>query len=172
MSKTLIDISNELAEFDAFLAEYDNDLDNPEVIEKLKAIEDSIMDDFENKADNYAALIKTMMYRSQARKEESKRLAERAKIDENNAKRLAERLKYVMQSNDIGKVETKRYTLNLCKAGGKQGLEVDEDKVDTSYFIEQVISKLDKDRIRADIDNGIDVAGAKFKEREIKLRIK
>ena len=77
------------------------------------------------KLDNYAALIADIESRAQVRRDEAKRLVDRARIDENKAALLKERLRLFFESHGLKTVETSRYRLTLAQNGGKLPLLVD-----------------------------------------------
>lgn len=172
--QTLFDISDDIMALDELIWENDGDLDNPEVAKVLDKFEAEIMNNLEAKVDNYSAYIKTLMHRAQARSDESERLADRAKTDENAAKNLAERLKYVLIKLNIPKVDTPRYSIAICKNGGKLPLNVDiaPEKLPEEYRTETTTVKANNDSIRAALESGQKVPGCSFGERGVSLRIR
>jgi len=172
--KTLFEISQDMQAFDDLLEESEGGFDDPEVQEILAKMGDEIMGDLENKVDNYAAYIQTLTFRAKARKEEAKRLTERAKISENHADRMKDFLKKVLEFNEVKKIDTPRFLVSVAGNGGKQPLECNvlpEDLPD-EYRTEKVTYAKNGDAIREALLAGKEVAGCRLLERGTSLRIK
>ena len=128
---------------------YDEDADEQMILDTLEAIEGEI----EDKADNYAKIIKELEAKQNARKEEAKRLTESAKVFENRVK--------VLKSN--------LFNFNIVKNGGKQALTIDGE-VPEEYT--KTIIENDTDKIRQALDEGKKLAFAHLEPRGESLRIK
>lgn len=98
MTRTLIDISNDLLELEI-------DLDHLEGLPEEQAAElhewfaelaDERREERDRKLDNYCALITDVEARADVRKSEAKRLAQRAQVDENKAKSLKTMLQWFL----------------------------------------------------------------------------
>ena len=76
---TLFEISADMRALDELIAE--SDMDSPEVQALIIAWAEENEIALEKKVDNYAALIKEMEARASMRREESKRIGDRAMVD-------------------------------------------------------------------------------------------
>lgn len=126
MSKsTLFEIADDMQALEALLEEAQGDGGAAEVVAAwLDELEGALVD----KVDRCAAVVRTLEARAKMRADEAKRLAVRAKVDENAAKRLLEALKYVFEAQDIKSLETAHYRVTLAARGSRavdipEGLE-------------------------------------------------
>jgi CHASE3 domain sensor protein len=87
----------------------DEEVDFEMVADTLESIEESIND----KAENYAKLIRKFEAEEKAIKEEAKRLTDRAKTSANRAERLKTALSERLKHSDIQKVEGKIFTISF-----------------------------------------------------------
>mgnify|MGYP003345701669 FL=1 len=78
----------------------------------------------------------------------------------------------IMQSNDIKRIDGKTGSLVVRNNGGIRPLTITESELPAEYKIKEVIYKADKDKIRAALENGIDVPGARLDERGQSLTIR
>lgn len=98
------------ADYNAVLTLLDNeDIDFDVVADTLEAIEENIND----KAENYAKLIRKFEAEEKAIKEEAKRLTDRAKTSANRAERLKTALFERLKRSNIQKVEGKIFTISF-----------------------------------------------------------
>ncbi len=170
MSRTLFDISQDLHG----LADHLDNLEGDDQAQTEAVIQwfEELGEERNQKLDNYAALIADLEARAQVRRDEAKRLVDRARIDENKAVLLKERLRLFFESHDLKTVETSRYRLTLAQNGGKLPLLVD---VSVDALPEEYI-RLTKapalDAIRADLAAGKELPFARFGERGSSIRIK
>jgi hypothetical protein len=111
MKKTLFDISEDLEKLSGLLDLVEGD-DQQEIIEQWF---EQLGEERDCKLDGYAALIGEMQARAEARKAESRRLAELAASDENKARLLKERLKWFLEKHQMKTLETARYKLSVVK---------------------------------------------------------
>lgn len=144
---------------------YDEDTDEQMILDTLEAIEGEI----EDKADNYAKIIKELEAKQNARKEEAKRLTESAKVFENRAKALKSNLFNSMKSTGKTKFATDLFSFNIAKNGGKQTLTIDGD-VPEEYT--KTVIENDTDKIRQALENGEKLTFAHLEPRGESLRIK
>lgn len=170
--QTLLEISDDLIAFDELLSE--KDIDDPEVQEVLAKWASEIKNNMEEKVDNYAAYVQVLMARAQIRKEESNRLAERAKVDTNSAIRLKKHLMGVLEFHKVKKMETARFQVTVANNGGKQPLEINIDPQNLPEELQMRLVKVDADKeaIRAKLDAGESVFGCCLSPRGKSLRIK
>ena len=144
---------------------YDEDADEQMILDTLEAIEGEI----EDKADNYAKIIKELEAKQSARKEEAKRLTESAKVFENRVKALKSNLFNSMKATGKTKFATDLFSFNIAKNGGKQPLTIDGE-VPEEYT--KTITENDTDKIRQALDEGKELPFAHFEPRGESLRIK
>ena len=144
---------------------YQEDVDEQMVLDTLESIEG----DIEDKADNYAKIIRELETRSKARKEEAQRLTESAKVFENRIKALKSNLFNAMKETGKTKFATNLFSFNIAKNGGKQPLTIDGE-VPAEYT--RTITENDTDKIRQALENGEKLTFAHLEERGESLRIK
>ncbi len=144
---------------------YDEDADEQMILDTLEAIEGEI----EDKANNYAKIIKELEAKQNARKEEAKRLTESAKIFENRVKVLKSNLFNSMKATGKTKFATDLFSFNIAKNGGKQTLTIDGD-VPEEYT--KTVIENDTDKIRQALENGEKLTFAHLEPRGESLRIK
>lgn len=144
---------------------YDEDADEEMILDTLEAIEGEI----EDKADNYAKIIKELEAKQNVRKEEAKRLTESAKVFENRVKALKSNLFNSMKATGKTKFATDLFSFNIVKNGGKQTLTIDGE-VPEEYT--KTITENDTDKIRQALEKGEKLTFAHFEPRGESLRIK
>jgi hypothetical protein len=155
---------------DDLLEEIGGDITDPRVAEAVDQWWNELDADLAGKVDNYAALITSLKARATVRAEEADRLDRKARTDRNSADFLATRLKLVMEHRNLKKVECRRYTVSIAKAGGKPPLLIDDGEVpETFKFTPQPV--IDKERIRQTLDKGESLPFARYGERGTYLRI-
>ena len=89
---------------------YDEDADEQMILDTLESIEGEI----EDKANNYAKIIKELEAKQNARKEEAKRLTESAKVFENRVKALKSNLFNSMKATGKTKFATDLFSFNIA----------------------------------------------------------
>lgn len=104
---------------------YDDETDQQVVIDTLE----SLHFEFEEKADNYAKIIKNLLADAQAIKEEEQRLYSRRVALENRAQSLKDALEYNMREIGKTKFKTTLFSFGIQKNGGKQKLTIDAQDV-------------------------------------------
>lgn len=144
---------------------YDEDIDEKMIFDTIEGIEGEI----EEKADNYAKIIKELENKRDARKNEAKRLTDSAKTFDNRINSLKNNLYYAMKAISRPKIVTELFTFNIVKNGGKQTLTID-GKVPEEYT--KITIENDTSKIREALENGVILTFAHLEEREESLRIK
>ena len=169
--RTLFEISNDLLSFYDRLEALGGDVTAPEVEQTLDAWFEQLSHERNEKLDNYAALISELEARAKARKDEARRLAERAKRDDQHAAYLKQRLRLFFQDHHLKTVETRRYRLTLQRSGGKMPvvLHTDPEQLPTEFQRWKVSADLDA--IRTALEDGTDLGFAELGERSHFLRI-
>jgi hypothetical protein len=148
-----------------FLRLADMELDEQTMNDTLE----SLAFELEEKADNIACLIKQLTAESEAIKAESKNLAERAKAKEAKADKLTQYLFETFKAVGADKVETARNVIAIKK--NPCSVVLDEGFSNSEYMVEKVSIQPDKEKIKSDLKNGVEIAGAKLEQKE-RLAIK
>lgn len=144
---------------------YNEEIDEQMIFDTLESIDGEI----EDKADNYAKIIKELESKQKARKEEAERLTDGAKVFENRVKALKNNLFNAMKETGKTKFATNLFSFNIAKNGGKQALTIDGD-VPEEYT--KTIIENDTDKIRQALENGENLPFAHLEPRGESLRIK
>ncbi len=171
----LYEITQELLELEALLDESGGEVDDEMLDRYLNSTEQA-----EEKADNYAALIRHIEGRMQLRKAEVTRMQALYKSDQKSVTRLKERLLEFMQRTNHTKLETRRFRLTAARAGGKLPIiwHTQTPEAFPEPYREEVTEvKLLKDAVRSALERGEPLEGpdgplAELGERKISLRIK
>lgn len=124
---TLYNLTAEYMELLAMAEEEDLD---PEV---LKGTFESLQGEFEDKADNYAVVIKTLKGQEDMLDAEIKRLQERKQILSNNQKRMKESLENAMNLTGNRKFKTLLHSFNIQKNPPSLVLD-DQDAVPEEFY--------------------------------------
>lgn len=114
---------------------YDGETDEQTILDTLEGIDGEI----EEKADNYAKLIKNLLSDAAALKEEEERMYNRRKSLENKAQRLKDTLQANLEFIGKTKFKTLLFSFSVAKNGGKQPLSITENLEDIpgKYLIPQ-----------------------------------
>lgn len=130
---------------------------------------DGLIAVIEQKADGYCTVIDTIKANIAAHDLEIKRLTARKNAMEANVERMKDALLAAMVAMDEKKIKTELYTITRCANGGKQKLTIDGDVPD-SY--QRVVYEVDKDKIRADLEQDIVLPFAHLEPRGEHIMIK
>lgn len=147
---------------------YDEETDEQTIFDTVEAIEGEI----EDKADNYAKILRQMQAHIDALKAEEERIYARRKALENRSQNLKAMLKENLEF--IGKTKFKTALFSFCIAanGGKQPIFITDniDEIPGKYLIPQP-SVPDKDAIR-ELLSKKEVEWAHLEPRGTSLRIR
>ena len=145
---------------------YQEEVDEECILDTLESIEGEI----EDKADNYAVIIKELLGDADICKQEKMRLEARQKRFENRAKLLKDKLEEVMRETGKTKFKTAKFSFGIQKNGGLAPLWIDEDYSN----IPQKYLKVEPDnaKIRQALDTGEGLVFAHYEERGESLRIR
>jgi hypothetical protein len=172
MTRTLRDISEDIAALEDLLMEVGGDITDEEAD---AAVDEWLTENrgaLKSKVDGYATLIMEMEDRAKARRDEARRLHGLAGTDENAAKRMKERLTYFMLTHNERKIETDYHRLWIQKNGGKTPMFVEEGLLPKEYMKEVTTYVVDQEKLRADLEAGKEIPGAKLLEKGHHLRVK
>lgn len=172
MTKTLLDIIDDVRALEDLLDDVDGDISGAEeAVAAFLAENDA---DLATKVDNYAALIVECEARAALRKSEAKRMADLAKTDEARARWLKQRLQEALDAIGETRVDGPRYRVTVQANGGKAPVCVpdDVDALPAAFVRTKVVRDADKDAIRKALESGADVPGCSLGERGRGVRIK
>jgi len=165
----LYEITNELqAVLDGIL---EGGIDSPEAQQALDEHLAGLDEALDQKAEDYAAVIRSFEARAEARAAEAKRIRELANADATVAQRLKDRLKQAMETTGRLRIDTTRFRLTVANNGGKQPMLIEDASAVPAEFIVQ-IPEVDKDAVRAALEAGRAVPGCTLAPRGTSLRIK
>lgn len=106
-------------------------------------------------------------------KEEAARLTARAKVCTNRVERLKETIKFVFESQDLKRIETKHGTVTLATAGGKQALAIVVPVEELpAEFVTVPEPQPNTEAIRARLEAGEALPFAHLKPRSTSIRVK
>lgn len=125
--------------------------------------------EIEEKAENYAKIMRNIDSDVAAIKAEIERLSERAKRYEARKKVLSDNLFAAMKITGKTKFKTPMFSFSIAKNGGKQPLDV-YGEVPDDY--KKVITEPDKDKIRKALESGESLEFAILQERGERLSIR
>lgn len=124
---------------------YDGETDEQTILDTLESIEGEI----EDKADNYAKIIKTMTAEAEAIKSEEDRIHKRRMTLENRAKWLKDTLQANLEFIGKTKFKTELFSFSVSSNGGKRPLVITDNlgEIPGKYLIPQD-PVVDKDAVR------------------------
>lgn len=165
----LTEISDDLCALDDLLEEVVGDVSgNEETIATWVA---ELTANLAAKLDGYADLIGAMQARADFRKQESKRLADRARIDEKKVAWLKARVIDAMNRTGNPVVESDRYRISVARNGGVRPMEL-IGEVPTNFCKTEVVQSPDREAIRASLEAGEYLPFARLMPRGERLVIK
>mgnify|MGYP005814964695 CR=1 FL=1 len=144
---------------------YDENIDEQMILDTLESIDGEI----EDKADNYAKIIKEMEAKRDTRKAEAKRLTDSASVFDNRIKYLKQNLFNSMKTTGKTNFTTDLFTFKIQKNGGQRALTIDGD-VPAEYT--KTIVENDTDKIRQALKEGKELDFAHLEPQTESLRIK
>lgn len=142
---------------------------NPEEADKWLDTLDSINCAIEVKTDGYVKMMK-MLQDTEGMKKEAKRLADRAKAQENLANKLKERLQYAMELLGRDKIKTELFTVSL-QANPPAVDDYQPEIIPEKYKRKTLVVDLDRKAIADALKAGEEVPGACLKQSQ-SLRIR
>lgn len=147
---------------------YDGETDDNLVFDTIESIEDEV----EAKADNYAKIIKDLSGTAKMIREEEERLYARRHSLESRAQHLKDMLQANLEFMGKTKFKTDLFSFNVQVNGGKQPLTITENlgEIPGKYLIPQP-PKVDMDAVRLLLEQK-EVDWAKLEPRSRTLRIR
>lgn len=160
---TLMELSREYLEL--LEIAQDPEVDEQILIDTIAGISGEI----EVKAGGYVAVMNHLEGRAAMYEKEAERLTGAAKAYRKNRDRIKERLKYAMEQMHLEKIETDYNVIKIQKNGGVQPMEI-TGVVPQNY--KKVVLENDNEKIRKDLQAGVELTFAHLKERGTHLVIK
>ncbi|MDO4379088.1 MAG: siphovirus Gp157 family protein [Erysipelotrichia bacterium] len=121
---------------------------------------DQLADEFSDKVDNIVCYIKDLENLNDGIKAEKKALDERFKANEGRVENLKKYVSNALKIRNMAKYETPKCKLSFRTS--KSVEVVDENSIDSNYWKEEVVKKLDKKTILDELKNGVEVNGCKL----------
>lgn len=146
---------------------YDDEVDEQTIIDTLDSIEGAI----DEKAENYAKIIKDIERSIENVSEEIKRMQERQRVMKNRQEWLKNNLFTAMKEVGKTKIKGDIFTISISKNGGAAPLEVLVSADELPDELRKVKYEADKEALRKLAEQG-DTRYAVIKERGESLRIK
>ena len=146
----------------------DGETDEQVIFDTLESIEGEI----EDKADNYAKMIRNLQASVDMLKAEEERLYQRRKSTENHIQRLKDNLQANLEFIGKTKFKTDLFSFSVSKNGGKQPLSITDnlDEIPGKYLIPQP-PKVDNDAVRELLkEKSVDWAHLKPYGRHLNIR--
>ena len=139
--------------------------------EDLDLILQSIDEAIEEKAENYAKVMRNMEGDIAAIDSEIDRLIQRKAVIQNGIKRMKEALYQNMKQVGKEKFKTELFSFTIAQNGGKTPIVIqDESQVPMEY--QKATYSIDKDKIREELESGKELGFAELGVRGESLRIK
>lgn len=172
--RTLYEITDDMQALDALLDEIGGDVSDEDVEAAITAWFDSLDAEWEAKLDGYAAYIRNRTALAEARKAEAARMAALARRDENSVGWLKRRLMEAMQARQCKKLDTARFSISVCKAGGLPAVDIHDPASLPADCIRIIPERRepDTDIIRRRVSAGEEIPGVTPKPRSFYVRIK
>lgn len=148
-------------------------LDKGELDEEM--IRDAILNTKEEigiKLDNYECFIKNLESDIKGLKEEEKRLKERRQSYENTVAEMKDAMRLALKATGNDKVKTSRFTFWLQK--NNPSVVIDEQYIENipeAYLVHQEPT-IDKKKLLADLQEGVDLEGIAHIEQSESIRIR
>ncbi len=133
MGISLYELTDEYKAVEAMLEE--EGVEEQVILDSLEGIGGEI----EEKADNYAKMIKNLLAEAEALKAEEERLSARRKARESLAQKLKSRLQANLEFIGKTKFKTLLFSFSVARNGGKQPLFITEniEEIPGKYLIQQ-----------------------------------
>lgn len=145
------------------------DSNDPEDQQAFQDTLDGLVGMIEQKADQYCTALDMIKGNIAAHDMEIQRLQERKRVMENNVKRMKDALLAAMVAMDEKRLKTELYSITRCTNGGKQPMKIDGDVPDN---YKRIVYENDTDKIRADLEQGIELPFAHLEARGEHIMIK
>ncbi len=115
------------------------------------------------KADNYKTAMDMLEAAEGFLKSKAEPFSDAAKVCKNKREALKERLKWAMMALDMHSIEGDNYIFTLSPGANKLVIE-NEETIPAKFFKEEVVLSIDKDAIKAALESGEKIPGAKLEQ--------
>lgn len=156
---TLYELSSDYAELLDMAT--DPDTDPQAITDTLEGVALQIM----SKVDDYAAVYAELDNREEAITKEIKRLTEAKKACSTAKDKMKEYAKTALTKAGAKEFTSDIHKIKLCKKGGSLPLEIDEMNVPEDYLHTEIVKTPDKEKIKKELDLGIELPFARYGER-------
>ena len=170
-SRTLFEISQDLTALYDRIEALGGDVSDPAVEQEIDAWFEALGHERDGKLDNYAALIRELEARAEARRAEARRLADRARRDAEQADYLKNRLVLFFQQHGLKTVETPRYRLTVQRSGGPAPVHLKVDAEALPEAFQRWKVSPDLGALREALERGEATELAELGERSYYVRI-
>lgn len=160
---TLYELTSEYKELLAMMEDPDVD---PEVLQDTM---EAVGGEIEDKAENYARVIRELEADQAKFEKEAERCSKHANICKNNIKRMKENLKDSMIATGKLKFPTEHFKFSVVKNGGLQPLKITGDVPDDFKIMKP---ETDNNKIREALERGVSLDFAHLEERGTHVNIK
>lgn len=128
--------------------------------------------DIQRHAAGYASIIRQIEADAKTCQQEAKDMANRAESLKRKAEWLKGRVKTAMELIGATKIECSTVTVAIQDNGGVLPVVISEDKVPKKYMYKHIEERIDRDKIRSELEAGKSLPFAMLGERGSHLRIR
>lgn len=132
-----------------------------EITDIISQIEEDLRTDVKRKAEDYYFVLERMKSNSEFYKEEADKYYKISKSLETTHERIKDFLKGGMIAMDISEIIGEKVKVKLSDSRGKLEI-VDENDIPQQYKMVVTTHEIDKEKLRADLEAGVHVTGAKL----------
>lgn len=143
-----------------------------EILEGLTEVLTDTASDYSEKLENYALFIRNLNADLEAFKAEEKFFAEKKKATEKKIETLKEAMYRSMKATETPKVKGSILTISVQKNPASVVVDIDDWKLIPLKYLIQQEPKIDKAKLKADLNDGIYLDGIAHLEQKEGIRIK
>jgi len=143
-----------------------------EVPGEISVLLDSLEGDIKRHAAGYASVIRQLQANAKAAADEAARIGALANRYQQQAEWLKDRIKVAMQTLGTRKIDYVTGSVAIQKNGGKRALVVDDNRVPQEFMYTYTEVRVDKEKIRKEIESGKELPFAHLKEQGEHLKIR
>jgi hypothetical protein len=156
MNKSLIDLALEKREQNELMILFEGELS-----EKFEAWLDEVETQLPVKVDHYHGILKFWESEAKRLRDEAAKFTDAARVLENAEERLKERMKVAMTIMGTNEMHGQRYSFQIVNPQARVIIE-NESVIPTKYTTVELVKKINKSQVRTDLEDGLDVPGAKL----------
>lgn len=173
---SLYELTGDYARFAEYMEQTELE---PEMADALTEALANLSDDIEDKLENYAKIIRNFESDVAGLKAEEARLAEKRKAKENSIKRMKaamlEGMRTAIKPDKDGKIKLKTRLFSFWVQKSAPAVVMDEayiENIPEQYFKPHKEEDIDRKKIKADIESGVDLDGIAHLETSESIRIR